>query len=185
MMRKSSVKLETERLILRSLEMADAPTIHLLVNEREIALNTLLIPYPYPPGAAEEWIQSTLERDLADGCSLAITDKHSGQFMGAIGLSITREHYKAEIGYWLGKPYWNQGYVSEAARRLIQFGFEEMGLNRIYAAHFMRNPASGRVMQKAGMTFEAVLRHHYCKWGEFQDCAMYSILRSDYEAIKD
>ena len=97
--------------------------------------------------------------------------------IGAVGLRIEREDQRAELGYWIGRPYWNQGYCTEAARAVLDFGFEQLGLNRIYASHFTRNPASGRVMQKLGMTHEGRLRQHVRKWDAFEDVEVYAVLR--------
>jgi [ribosomal protein S5]-alanine N-acetyltransferase len=175
---------ETDHLILRRLELTDASLIYEYVAERDIAYNTLLIPYPYPAGGAEQWITTTHGRaDTGEGFSFAITRKSDGLFVGAIGIGNDQEHKRAEIGYWLGKPFWGQGYMSEAARRVIQFGFETLSLNRIYASHFTRNPASGRVMEKAGMTYEGTLRQNVLKWGEFVDISVYAILLRDWETI--
>jgi RimJ/RimL family protein N-acetyltransferase len=86
------------------------------------------------------------------------------------------------MGYWLGVPHWNQGYMTEAARRVIQFGFEQQDLHRMVACHFTINPASGRVMVKAGMTYEGILRQHVRKAEQFFDLACYGILRSEFSA---
>jgi len=84
------------------------------------------------------------------------------------------------MGYWIGKSYWGKGYCTEAARRLIKYGFEELKLNRIFA-HFMTgNPASGRVMEKAGMIYEGHLRQHVKKWDVVQDLKIYAILKDEY-----
>jgi RimJ/RimL family protein N-acetyltransferase len=177
--------LETERLILRRLELSDAPLVYQYMQDREIAFNTLLIPYPYPEGGAEEWINGTHKAaQKGDDFSFAVTRKADGLFMGACGLHRVPEHQRAELGYWLGKPHRGQGYTSEAARRLIAFGFEAMGLNRVHAGYFTRNPASRRVMEKAGMTHEGIYRQHVLKWGEFVDMGMCAILRYEYEAAK-
>ena len=177
--------LETERLLLRRIELTDAPLVYEYMQDREIAFNTKLIPFPYPDGGAEEWINRTHEAAEQRGdFSLAVTRKADSLFMGACGIHPIPEHQRAEIGYWLGKPHRGQGYTSEAACRLIQFGFEELGLNRIYAGYFIRNPASRRVMEKAGMTYEGTYRQNVLKWGEFVDVGMCSILRSEYEAQK-
>jgi len=174
--------LETERLLLRRLELSDAPLMNDYLRDREIAANTLLIPYPYPNGAAEEWIQHAHQSyDSGDSYQFAIVLKNTGQMIGVIGLGLRTEHRRGELGYWIGKPYWNHGYATEAARRVIAFGFEVLGLNRIHAIYFTRNPASARVMQKIGMSYEGNLRGHYFKWGEFLDAGLYSILREDYE----
>ena len=170
------VVLTTERLVLRRMQSADAPAIHALAGNREVALNTLSIPHPYPEGAAEEWI----ERHGND--AFAITLRDSGEFLGCIGIGVVANDQRGELGYWIGVPYWGKGYASEAANALIGYAFESLALNKVYASHFARNPASGRVMLKLGMTYEGTLRQHHNKWGEYVDVAMYSILRSEWRA---
>jgi [ribosomal protein S5]-alanine N-acetyltransferase len=175
--------LETERLFLRRLELTDAPLIYDYMQAREIAANTLLIPFPYPPGAAEEWISRTHQScDEGEGYNFGIVLKDEERLIGAIGLGLRTDHRRAEMGYWLGKPYWGQGFMPEAARRVIAFAFEVLGLNRIHASHFTHNPASARVMEKSGMIYEGTLRDHFFKWGEFVDAGLYAITRKDYDA---
>jgi [ribosomal protein S5]-alanine N-acetyltransferase len=105
----------------------------------------------------------------------------TGELVGAVGIRFTPANNRAELGYWIGKPYWGRGYCSEAARAVLAYGFDERGLNRIYAHHMTRNPASGRVMQKAGMQREGILRRHFLKWGVFEDVEIYGILREEWE----
>jgi RimJ/RimL family protein N-acetyltransferase len=168
---------------LRPFALADAAEIQRLCNAREVAFNTLLIPHPYPEGAAEEWIGTHREKfESGESINFAIALRESGALAGAIGLRIVRENDAAEIGYWIGVPYWGRGIATEAARAVIAYGFSRLGLNRIHAEHFTRNPASGRVLQKAGMKHEGTLRQLHKKWGEYVDCEMYSILRSDETA---
>lgn len=81
-----------------------------------------------------------------------------------------------------GVPYWNEGYATEAASRLIEHVFEDLSLNRVAARHFARNPASGRVMQKAGMVHEGTIREGALKGERFEDLELYAILRSDWQA---
>jgi ribosomal-protein-alanine N-acetyltransferase len=97
-----------------------------------------------------------------------------------ISLNVTQRHQHGEVGYWLGLPYWNRGYTTEAGSALLAYSFTELQLHRILARHFTRNPASGRVMQKMGMTFEGVLREHVCKGEQFEDVALYGILRREW-----
>ena len=91
-------------------------------------------------------------------------------------------HRRAEIGYWLGVPYWGQHYMSEAARRVVAFGFTALGLNRIEATCFPWNPASAGVMRNSGMTYEGRLRAYVCKQGKAEDIEMYAILRDEWES---
>ncbi|HEX8172396.1 MAG TPA: GNAT family N-acetyltransferase [Thermoanaerobaculia bacterium] len=169
--------LRTERLTLRPMTLADAPRLHELVDDYDIALNTLVIPHPYPAGMAEEWIAGHAQQYEEDRTHhFAIDD---GQFAGVMSLMMKGDAI-GELGYWVGKPYWGRGYASEAAGALIRYGFEECNLHRIFACHYTRNPASGRVMQKNGMTYEGTLRHHVKKWDEYLDMAFYGILRDEW-----
>ena len=174
--------LETERLVLRPFELSDAPRVKLLAGDRDIAAMTLNVPHPYEDGMAEKWIGAHQERfDKGEEVVLAVTLRESGELIGAIGLILKRDHDKAELGYWIGKPYWGRGFCTEAARAVLRYAFTELGLNRVHAYHFHHNPASGRVLQKIGMTHEGLLRQHVKKWGQFIDNELYSILRSEFE----
>ncbi len=175
--------IETGRLILRPFTLADATDVQRLVGDRDIASTTINIPHPYEDGMAEEWIRAQEQKfERGESVGFAITHGKQGYLIGAIGLTLTSDHDRAEIGYWIGKPYWNQGHCTEAASSVLKYGFEILGLNRIYATHFSRNPASGRVMQKIGMKHEGHLRQHIKKWGHYEDFETYAILRSDYDA---
>lgn len=175
--------LETQRLRLRPFGAADAAEVRRLAGNREIARFTLTIPHPYPEGAAEAWIASHPVA-WAEGraMSCAIERRSDQALIGAIGLTIDRESDRAELGYWIGPEYNNNGYATEAAAELVRFGFDTLRLNRVVARHFGSNPASGRVMQKIGMINEGTLRQHLRKWGELEDIVWYGILASDRKA---
>ena len=173
----------SDRLILRPFTLADAPDIHRMVADRDIASTTLLIPHPYEDGMAEEWIgthQSQFE--WGEQIIFAIVLRADGSLLGNITLRINQSDEHGELGYWIGKPYWSMGYATEATQAVIRYGFEVLGLQRIFAGHFTRNPASGRVMQKAGMTYEGCFRKHHKKWDVFEDLAYYGIIRGDYDS---
>ncbi len=175
----------TDRLTLRSFTLDDVAQLRPLVGEREIAATTMMSPHPYPDGEAERWIgthQPSFEEGKA--ATFAVTLRESGDLIGAIGLSIKREHSHAEMGYWIGKPYWNKGYATESAKALLDYGFHTLGLNRIFAHHMTKNPQSGRVMQKIGMTYEGTLPQHVRKGDGFVDLALYGITRNQYDAGK-
>ena len=175
--------LATDRLELRAFSAADAPDVARLCGDREIAAGTLTIPHPYPRSAATEWISRQPERFASGaGANFAAVERETGALVGSVGLVFEEEHKRAELGYWIGMPHWGRGYATEAVRAVIRYGFEERGLNRIYAYHFSNNPASGRVMQKVGMTYEGVRRQHTLKWGEFLDNEGYGILRHEWSA---
>ncbi len=146
-----------------------------LCSAREIAAGTLSIPHPYPDGAAAEWISSRGREEPR----FAIERREDAALVGAIGLRVEPDHARAELGYWVGVPYWNRGYATEAAAAVVRYGFEQLGLERIYAHHFVANPPSGRVLQKIGMRHEGTLRRHVLKWGERLDLEAYAVLRSE------
>jgi ribosomal-protein-alanine N-acetyltransferase len=173
-------RLETARLVLRPFTVADAPAVQQHCGDRRIADTTLLIPHPYPDGAAETFIASH-RPDFAAGTSatLAVTERAGGAVVGAIGLSLDLAQLRGELGYWIAVPCWNRGYATEAGRAVIAWAFADLGLERVEAHHLVRNPASGRVLQKLGMRQEGVLRSWIVKWGVREDVAVYGRLRSD------
>lgn len=144
--------LTTKRLLLRSFVLQDAPRVQEIAGDKRVADTTLTIPHPYPEGAAEEWILKILDKaDKGEAYVFAITLKATEEVIGAIGLQIHKEFNSAEMGYWIGVPYWNKGYATEAASAVIEFGFNEMMLNKIHAHHMGNNESSGKVMIKNGM----------------------------------
>jgi RimJ/RimL family protein N-acetyltransferase len=173
--------LTTERLILRPFRMADAADVQRLAGDYAIAATTLRIPHPYEDGMAEQWI-ATLGPAFEKGehIALAITAREDGALLGAIGLTLDVANQRAELGYWIGKPYWGHGYATEAARALVRFGFERLSLNRIYAHHFSHNPASGRVLQKAGLSYEGYLAQAIRKCERFVDVVLYGVVREKW-----
>lgn len=173
--------LATARLVLRPFRLGDAPSVQELAGAREVADTTLTIPHPYPDGLAARWI-ATHEPRWRDGRSVvfAVTEGAGGALVGAIGLEIDRTHDSAELGYWIARDAWNRGYATEAAGALLDFAFRTLDIHRVEARHFVRNPSSGRVMQKLGMTLEGVHRQSLKKWGVFEDAARYAILRREW-----
>lgn len=175
--------LHSDRLVLRPFREADAEEVARYVGEKVIAANTLSIPHPYTVQMAVEWIETHQETySTGEGVNFAVTLAGDGKLVGAIGLGLQQDHDRAEIGYWIAVPHWNNGFATEAATRVIDFGFDTWTLERIYAQHFATNPASGRVMTKSGMQYEGCLRHHIKKWGRYVDLMVYSILRGEWQS---
>lgn len=178
--------LETDRLLLRPFRLADAPRVQQLAGDPAIAATTLNIPHPYEDGMAEAWIRSHPDSFAKqDDFVFAITrleNTGEGALLGAIGLTLVLPHARGELGYWIGKPYWGQGYCTEAGQAILRYGFEVFELRRIFSRYMVSNPASGRVMEKLGMQFEGCLRQHVLKWGEYVDLNFYSILRLEFLA---
>lgn len=173
--------LETERLILRPFGPHDAADVQRLAGDWAIADTTLHIPHPYEDGMAEEWISTHQDEfDQDHGVTFAVTSKPDDSLVGAIGLmSIVTDH-QAELGYWVGKPYWNEGFCTEAAEVVLRYAFAELDLLRVHAIHFSRNPASGKVMRKLGMRHEGTRRQHVRRWGKSEDIELYGILKGEW-----
>ncbi|MBA4135974.1 MAG: GNAT family N-acetyltransferase [Opitutus sp.] len=176
--------IETPRLLLRGFDLTDAPFVQQLAGAREVANATALIPHPYPDGAAEQWIAThgaewAAHRILA----LAVTLKNQGALIGSMGLTIAEEHARAELGYWIGVPYWSHGFATEAAAAVTDFAFRVLELNRVQAHHYGTNPASGRVLLKIGMKREGTSPRMMWKNGRFEDVVFYGVLRRDWRHL--
>jgi len=143
--------LATARLKLRPYTEADIPELLPLIGTREVAATTLRIAHPYTEQDARAFLQLAKEPDKL---WLAITLRSDGHQVGGIGLRIDKQHQHAELGYWLGVPFWGRGYATEAATEILRYGFETLALHRIFASHFRQNPASGRILKKIGMSYE-------------------------------
>lgn len=169
--------LETVRLQLRPYRDADIPELLPLIGRREVAATTLRIPYPYTEEDAKAFFAMAEEPGKL---WLAVTLRSDGHQIGGVGLRVDEQHSNAELGYWLGVPYWGQGYATEAAREMLRYGFEYLQLHRIFASHFSHNPASGRILRKLGMRYEGCQREHLRKWNKFVDSELYGILRTEW-----
>lgn len=174
------MKLETDRLIIRPVEEFDAPALFPIMNDPEVTAN-LLLPSPYPEDRVLTWIRSAREAlDRGDRYELAVVPKDTGRAAGVCSLyRVSWEHLTAELVYWIGKPYWGCGYMTEAARRVLGFGFTELGLERISVGCFSRNEGSARVIEKLGFTYEGVARGEYKKGNERFDTLHFGMLRED------
>jgi ribosomal-protein-alanine N-acetyltransferase len=173
--------LESNRLKLRPFVLSDSKKVQELAGDIEIARTTLHIPYPYPDGGAEEWISTHKDGFERGSYTFAIESKEDECLIGCIAIGVTKQHNRAELAYWIGQPYWGKGYATEASSRIVQFGFDELGLNKIWAAAFTRNPASSGVMKKLGMKYEGTFAQHILKWDKYEDLEFYGILKSDYQ----
>jgi [ribosomal protein S5]-alanine N-acetyltransferase len=176
-----TIELHTPRLVLRPFQRSDAPDIVRLAGDKEIAATTRMIPHPYDPPMAEAWLAALPSaQERGESLHFAVTLRASGELMGAIGLVLNQVDRHGELGYWIGKPYWDNGYATEAARAIVQHAFGELRLHRIFAHHFSRNAASGRVMQKLGMKCEGYMREHRFKFGHYEDLVIYGMTAADY-----
>jgi RimJ/RimL family protein N-acetyltransferase len=142
--------LETERLVLRAPRLADVKAIARLVNDRRIAENTARIPHPYGAADAEQFIADANRQD--GEATFAIVLK--GETIGICG--VAPREAAAELGYWVGVPYWNRGYATEAVRAVIDHAFGDLGHDALQANARVSNPASRRVLEKCGFQWTGV-----------------------------
>jgi ribosomal-protein-alanine N-acetyltransferase len=170
--------LETARLRIRPYRETDIAELLPLIGTREVAATTLRIAHPYTEQDARDFLVMTREPGKL---WLAITLRSDGRQIGGVGLRVDKPHQNAELGYWLGVPYWRQGYATEASREMLRYGFDELGLHRIFASHFKHNVASGHILLKLGMRHEGCQREQICKWDRFVDLELYGLLRQDWQ----
>jgi len=145
------VVLETERLVLRRPTLADVKAIARLANDRRIAQNTARIPHPYAVSDAEVFVN--LVAGQPQDTNFLIT--RDGEMIGGVGIDLSKSA-APEIGYWLGVPFWGQGYATEAARAVIDYAFDEFGATELRAGARVVNTASRRVLEKCGFQWTNV-----------------------------
>ncbi|MDW7692733.1 GNAT family N-acetyltransferase [Flammeovirgaceae bacterium SG7u.111] len=162
---------------------SDKATLVQLLSDKEIYNNTLRIPYPYTEENAEDflsYIKDTQEKMLIQR-HWAIRFKSSKELIGVIGVEQPDPYnsHRNEIGYWLGKNYRGQGIMTDAICVLCEQLFEERKLlHRLQATVYEHNPASGKVLEKAGFTYEGMLKDYVIKDGIYLNVKMYARLRS-------
>jgi RimJ/RimL family protein N-acetyltransferase len=144
--------LETERLVLRAPRFEDAKSVAALANDRRIAENTRRIPHPYSRADADEFIASVNTRTGDVAFLVALAD---GTPIGACGLAMT-DGPAAELGYWLGVPFWGQGFGTEAVRAVIDYAFTDLAHEAVQAGARVTNPTSRRVLEKCGFQWTGV-----------------------------
>ncbi|MFQ5972630.1 MAG: bifunctional GNAT family N-acetyltransferase/(deoxy)nucleoside triphosphate pyrophosphohydrolase [Alphaproteobacteria bacterium] len=170
--------LETERLILRAPERADAPAIAALIGEWEVARYTANIPHPYVESDAHDWL-GKLEESVTE-MAFALTLRETGEFMGDASLRLDREANEGVLGYWLGRAYWGRGFMTEAVIRLLRFAFEECALASVRAGVVPENRASAAVLVKAGLTRVGSATEPAPARGGAQQVDVYRIVRADW-----
>ena len=173
--------LETDRLILRSMRMSDARDLYAYASDPQVS-QTVLWDAHQSIFQSRRFLRAAIwqyRRGLP--ASFAITLRDSGRMIGTIGFMwVNTDHKSAEVGYSLSRAYWNQGYMTEALRAVIDYSFQTLGIHRIGAQHETDNEASGAVMRKCGMQKEGTLRGRLYNKGKYVDVNVYAILREDY-----
>lgn len=173
------MELQLAHCTIRSLRPSDAASIVKHIGTPSVARNMSAIPHPYSLEHADEWIVTASRRKPETHFGITIQD----EVVGGIGVEIGEpgklavSAHCAEIGYWLGESFWGRGIMSEAVVAVTEWAFSGLRLARIQAAVYARNPASARVLEKAGYTCEGRLRARYFRDGEFIDGLLYAKLR--------
>ncbi len=174
--------LESDRLILRSVRRQDAKDIFAYASDPEVARYVLWEPHRSLADTRSyiRYIRALYRRGFP--ASWAVALRESGRVIGTIGFMwYSGASCSAEVGYSFSREFWNRGLATEALSAVIRSAFASLPINRIEAQHDIRNPASGRVMEKSGMRKEGILRQRLKNKGEFIDTVLYAILRADLE----
>lgn len=166
-----------ENFYVSDIRATDKPAYLEHLKEKQIYDQTLTIPFPYTEADAEWWVNHVDEVTQKQGRSVTWAIRRADGFLvGGIGFhdfELGKSH-RAEVGYWLAKPYWGKGIMTETVKKVSDFGFQEFGLVRITANVFDFNIGSARVLEKVGFQLEGNLRKHYKKDGNIFDGKLYA-----------
>jgi RimJ/RimL family protein N-acetyltransferase len=159
---------------------SDQPALVEHLNHREIYDRTLRIPFPYTETAADDWLALVARITQQQGRPVqwAIRSPDDA-LIGGCGFNDFQagQSHRAEVGYWLAKPFWGRGIMTAVVQQLCRHAFAEFGLVKITAHVFSHNPASARVLEKCGFQEEGFLRRHFLKDGQFLDARLFGLLR--------
>lgn len=176
--------LVTDRLRLRALEPADAADLFRLINDFEVSKQLARVPFPYPRDQADEWITAA-RRSLAAGAAyhLAIAGREDPVLLGGIGIEIDPATRQGELGYWVARRYWGHGVAGEAAARLTSWALANLDIDRIVARAALDNPASHRVLEKAGFVADGEGESFSMARGETRRVRLFSATRAPARAV--
>lgn len=167
----------TERLELRDFREEDISAVHRWASDPEVVRFMCWGPN------TREHTREFLQRKFAERTGeprrtwdLAVVRREAGRVIGSVGLRLDEQMQQAALGYCYDQDAWGQGFATEAAREILRFGFEDLGLHRVHASVDTRNGASIRVLDKIGMRPEGRLREHVLQHGEWRDSYIYAIL---------
>jgi len=171
----SEMNIDIGEYIIRDWQMEDAPSIAKYANNKKIWMNLRdAFPHPYRIQDAESFILRIIETDPRTVFAIA----NQSEAIGSIGLIPGKDvhRYTAEIGYWLAEPFWRKGIMTQAVQSLTDYAIHDLKMHRVFAEPYATNPASARVLDKAGFTCEGVLRSSVFKDGKVLDQCIYSYI---------
>jgi RimJ/RimL family protein N-acetyltransferase len=169
-------EIQTQHLKLQPLRAQDLSRLIEIAGLKEIADTTISVPHPFEDRDARAWLEhySTNAENLGWGIYISDPDTY---LVGFIALNhIDRTHEQAEISFWIDPSYSGRGYVTEAARAILQYAASRLNLHRVEAYHMKRNLGSGRVLQKLGFEHEGTLKGRVLKWGVREDVHLWAKL---------
>ena len=173
--------LKTEKLVLRPFRIEDAPLVQKYAGDHKIAEMTGTIPHPYSLEMAKEWIPLHKQNwETKRSLTLAMVPVNTSEIVGCVSLIFSMNHRRAELGYWVGVPHWGNGYCTDASRAIVQYGFDNLEIDKITSAHMTKNPASGKVLQKIGMQKEGLLRKQMVRLGQAEDLVVFGLFRDEF-----
>jgi len=172
--------IRTQRLLLRPLRMQDDKDMFRYCSDPAVSRHVLWDTHPNVRYSRSCLRPAIRQYRAGQPATFGIERLEDQRLIGTIGfIWVNTDHRSAEIGYSLARDCWNQGYATEALKAALKYGFDKLRLNRIEAQHESDNPASGRVMEKAGMRYEGTLRGRVFNKGRFSDVMLYARLRTD------
>lgn len=167
----------TDQIALTEFRISDKTACVERIGEREIYEGALRIPYPYTAEHYDEWLNIVDELTRRYGEPVHFAIREGEELIGSIGFDGLTKGHKAEIGYWLAKPWWGRGIMTAVVGVACRYAFRQWNLVRITAHVFEFNLASARVLEKNGFEFEGLLRKHYLKDGQFLNSPLFALVR--------
>lgn len=171
----------TDTVLLRYFQHEDWRYLVRYLNNEKVYENTLLIPYPYTREAAEGWIRENISCSHTSEISQNLAIATAGMLIGGIGYTKNMDpklSHQAEIGYWLGEPFWNKGVMTTVVNAFSDWIFQNTSFTKLTASIFASNPASGRVLEKCGFIREGYLHRHIKKESHYEDCIIFGKLKA-------
>ncbi len=165
---------------LRQIRLEDEELLAKHLNNKNVSDGLKVVPYPYSRDMAKEWVERHSKpeppnNEAQTNCVrvIAIED----ELVGTIGLNNIVKNHKATLGYWLAEPFWGHGIMTDVIEHFTVEMFEKFQLKRIWAMHYPSNPASGKVLQKAGFEYEGLMKKNILKNGQYLDSLIYAKIR--------
>ena len=177
-------RIETRRLLLRKLNHMDAPALYENIRLKRVSRWLKVVPYPYPKNLALKFVlEAAAKFENGTGFNFGIEIKGKvKKVAGVISLDkVNYENKNAVLGYWLGEKNWGKGYMTEAVKAVLDFGFKRLKLHRIQAGVYSENLASKMVLEKTGFTLEGTEREKYFKEGRWGNYHTYGLLKREYK----